>query len=264
MADVMEQAVLANLPKGQAWTPDPDLDMQKFYEGVAENWEVIRSNLANLAYIRDPNKTIVLEDLEKEYGYTTDIRLTEAERRQQLAAFIYALPRHGSEDDLQEILRNAGHDVYVHQNDPAVDPGLFLNGNFQVALDNNNAYLGDIDAFLGISNGELIVIGDTYDQLISYEVVLDGEFSYLGDDSLILGYFTDFTNEKLIFPIPTNSDSWPFIFFVGGSAVRDGITGELTSIQTAMIPHERRSELIRNILRYKPMFTWCGLIVNYI
>jgi hypothetical protein len=260
----MRQVIDSNLPEGQAWTPAIGEGMDLFFDGMAENWESVREDLEQLAYILDPNKTIILEDLEKEFGFTTNIRLTEAERRMQLAAFVYGQPGNGSEDDLQSALVAAGFNVQVHQNDPAVNPALFLESNFQVTLGDNNAYLGDTEAFLGVSAGELLVIGDVYTQTINYETVLGGEFSYLGDDSLYLGYFNDFTNDRIIFPIPTDPDSWPFVFFVGGTATRDGITGELTGIIQAEIPYERRAEFIRIILRHKPMFTWAGLIVNYI
>ena len=260
----MRQVIDSNHPDGQAWTPAIDQGMDLFREGMAENWETIRQDLEQLAYILDPNKTIILEDLEKEFGFTTDTRLTEAQRRMQLAAFVYGQPGAGSEDDLQSMLVAAGFNVQVHQNDPAVDPALFLESNYQVTLGDNNAYLGDTEAFLGVSAGELLVIGDIYNQTVNYEVVLGGEFSYLGDNSFQLGYFNTFTNDRIIFPIPTDPDSWPFVFFVGGAATRDGITGALTGIIQAEIPYTRRSEFIRIILRYKPMFTWAGLIVNYI
>ena len=54
-----------------------------------------------------------------------------------------------------------------------------------------------------------------------------------------------------------------FVFFCGGDDTRDAVSGKLLSIQAATVPAERENELKRLILKYKPMHTWCGLIINY-
>lgn len=263
----MKQTVLSTFPEGSAWTPAPDMGMDQLMDGIAENWEAIRAEFEKLAYIRDPQKTPVLADLEREYGFTTDTRLTEQQRRDQLAAFVYSVNGNGSKDQLQNVLIAAGFTtLLVHENSPAIDPRTILEILSSAWLGGENAFLGDVNAFLssggGQLRGELVVIGDIYKQKDAYEVVLNGEFSYLGDTNAVTGYFNTSTPELLTWNIPTDPNSWPFIFFIGGTATRDG-SGFLTSIAQANVPLVRRTELIRIILRYKPLFTWGALIVNW-
>jgi hypothetical protein len=130
--------------------------------------------------------------------------------------------------DLQTILQRAGFDVQVHRNDPAVDPGFFLSYA-------PNAIFGDPSAMLGASSmgsqrGELVVNGP--------------------DDT---GKYT----------IPTDAGYWPMFFFVGGAVTRNG-SGEITDIADAVVPAARRGELVRLIVRHKPMWAWAGLIARYI
>jgi hypothetical protein len=50
---------------------------------------------------------------------------------------------------------------------------------------------------------------------------------------------------------------------VGGAATRDG-GGVLTAIAPAEVPMSRKDELIKLIVKYKPMFTWATLTVDYV
>jgi len=133
---------------------------------------------------------------------------------------------------------------------------------YQMVAGGFNAYAGRTDAFAGSSGGELVVIGDIYTNNNLY--LAHAGNMWAGNAKSVAGYFEVSLSEKIIFPIPTDQNSWPFVFFVGGNATRDGITGVLTAIERVNIANERRAELLRIILKFKPMFTWCGLLVNYI
>ena len=124
----ISRAVLNSLlPEGAFWTPAAHSDYDLLLEGIADNSEEVYQVLKSLACVRCPETTTLLDDLEKEYGIIPATLATEAERRSRLKAFIYRRATSGAWDLLQSKLREAGFtDVYVHPNDPAVDPNIFL------------------------------------------------------------------------------------------------------------------------------------------
>jgi hypothetical protein len=99
--------------------------------GMAAVYENVRKFLWNIGFIRDPYKTPILSDLEKEYGIFTDTNLAEQERREKLAAVKYARAGGGTIDDMQTALDRAFPDAgfVVYDNDPAQDPGAVISDN---------------------------------------------------------------------------------------------------------------------------------------
>ena len=262
--ELMRAAIDSMLPPGPLWRPEPDKEFDQLLDAFAGSSENIRAYLNSLADVRNPFKTTLLEDLEREYGVLTDTRLTEETRRLQLAAIIYASDGTGADDDLQKVLNDAGFDVSVYQNSPdgpAVDPAIFLDQSFQMVLGGGNAYLGRADAFFGRLGGELLVNGDFFETLPDYEVVFGNV--YLGDGS-VLGFFNDVLTTKKEYEIPVDPDAWPFVFFVGGVATFDPGTGAITAIESAEVPNEREQLFKRLILRKKPLYTWAALVVTYV
>ena len=127
MPDSVSRAFLDSiLPPGSLWIPAEDEDFDKLLDGIAENMEEAKAYLAKLAKVRDPKFTDVLSDLEREFGIVTDTTILEADRRTELAAVKYFKGTGGTRDGLQNLLRMAGYDVYVHDNDPAVDPQTIM------------------------------------------------------------------------------------------------------------------------------------------
>ena len=124
MSDLTRKMIDAFLPPGAIWTPQEDEDFDKLLEGMADNAEVVRAFLDQLADIRRPSATPLelLSDLEKEFGIVTNTNLTEQQRRDQLASIKFSRGGNGGKDFLEASLRDAGFDVYVHENDPPVDP----------------------------------------------------------------------------------------------------------------------------------------------
>ena len=53
------------------------------------------------------------------------------------------------------------------------------------------------------------------------------------------------------------------VVFVGGNDTRDG-SGFLTAIAAANVPAEQQPQFERIILKYKPMHSWAGLVINYV
>jgi len=230
----MNAVFKALLPPGSIWRPVPDGEFDKFIYARGNNWQYLYNFMKALAYIREPLLTPILSDLEKEYGIVTDTAIDEDVRRQELHSVVYAKPGTGSLDDLQDALTAAGFTAQVHANDPIVDPALIIT---------------DDDLLV---NGELV---ETQQPAILMQC--DGPF-VTGNANAVLGFFRDMNRTPVGYHIPTDPRRWNFIFFVGGNR-----TGP-TTIVPANIPTERRSAFLKIILKYKPLHSWAGLVVNYV
>lgn len=265
MSDFMRSVINAILPPGPKWIPEIGGGFDLFLNGLAQTIEDPAAYLETLAALRDPLRTTQLVDLEREYGILTKTNLSEAQRRENLDVKMHERGGTGSKDNLQTALQRAGFDVQVHENSPSVDPAILLDQSFQVVLgDPGNAFVGDPGAYLGRVGGELLVNGAVFAQRPIYLSELGGPNAYVGDPEATLGDFDELFQEQQEFPIPTDPDAWPFIFFVGGDATRDPGTGELTEIMQGFVPAEQKEEFENIILAYKPIHSWAGLIITYI
>jgi len=271
MPDNLSRSVYdALLPdNGSLWQLKQDGDFDKLLDGMSDNAELVTLFLQCISCVRDPFTTPILSDLEKEYGIQTDERLSEETRREQLAALVYTGTTNGSKDGLQSALNAAGFDVQVHENSPAVDSDLFLNSVPFMVADGDNAYAGFYPVTPGVytsiagkTGGDLLVNGKLFTQRPDYISVANGSTMFAGNANAYAGKYDDLVQDIIIYPIPDDPNSWPFFFFVGGDATR-GVSGELTSIATADIPIERKVAFERIILKYKPLHSWAGLIINY-
>lgn len=224
----------ALLPPGSLWVPQEDEGLDLLFNGIGDNAEAVRLFLATLADIRNPLLTPILPDLEAEFGILPDDAIDEATRRQRLLAVMTARSSNGSLDFMQGKLNDAGFPVTVYANSPAADPSLFTGYAPGNIMGNEDALFGKTGAIFGGRRGMLLVNGKIfYDQ---------SEVDYLS---------------------PTDPRYWPLVFFIGGDATRDE-DGVLTLIDTVSLPNNRRNEFISLIIKYKPMFTWCGLVANFV
>ena len=230
--NISREAINALLPPGAIWVPSDGLDLDLLLNGIAEGIELIRVDIADTAFNRYPLKTSILDDLELEFGILKDISLTEDERRNKLQSVKAANNGDGTLDFMEARLLESGFDLRVYANDPAVDPDLFINSQFQFHFnDIDNANFGNENMIFGRAVGLLVVNG----------------------------------SNDIDFVTPVDATTWPMIFFIGApGAARDLGTGELVSIAPAQIPISRKDELIRLIVKYKPIYTWCGLVAESI
>jgi hypothetical protein len=215
MSDLTREMIDDTLPDGPIWEPEEDNYFDLLLDGIADNFEAQQLFLSTLSDIRNPLKTTILDDLEREYGIATNTLLSEATRRLRLAELVFGRSSAGTEDDLQTALRNVGFDVYVYQNDPAVDPSIFLDQAFQMVAAGGNAYAGRIDAFAGRIGGELLVNGDIFTTSRVYTSVAGSGFYAGGGHGA--GEYEDLLIEKQEYPIPVDPADWPMVFFVGGA-----------------------------------------------
>jgi len=265
---ISRSVIDALLPPGSIWVPKVDGDFDKLLDGIGDNSETIKNFLGLLARVKDPDKTAFLDDLEKEFGVTKNLNLTEQQRRDSLSSQKFETGGKGSDDNLEIHLQRAGFEVLVHNNSPAVDPVLFLGAVVTMLANNEFGFAGHESAFASAGtrlDEDLLVNGDSF--LIGDPLILMGAGSgiaFAGHQSALAGFFIISESVKKLYEIPADPDRFPFVFFVGGAATRDPGTGELTAIARADVPIERKEEFKRIILKIKPIHSWAALIVTYV
>lgn len=260
--NISRAMVDALLPKGKIWISKVDGGLDLFLDGVAENWEAIRTQLNALAYIRDADLTTYLDDMEREYGLIYDSSLSDSERRARLKNAITDNQGYGTAWDMQAKLRAAGFDnIYVYQNDPPVDVNDYVNILTAIHFGGASYGFGNSNTYFSFAGGELIVNGQIY-----------------------------YNGSRVYYSVPTNDQYWANFFFVGGlatfsdiieplnyfgktvsmfggSGVAFGINqtlSEITAISLIDIPYSRQEELRRLIVKYKPIHSWGILLVSWI
>ena len=265
---VCELVVRSAMPKGSAWNPKPGGDLDLTLEATGDIIKLICDRMENARYVRNPKKTFILDDLEREFGILKNNLLTEQERRNNLDAKKNQAPGGGTKDDLQDALDNAGFNLQVHKNDPSVDPAIFLTQNFQMVAGGGNAYAGftldgiNIDAFAGLIGGDLLVNGSVFNQYPAYTMQAGGVSAFAENGDAIAGRFDTISRVPIEYEVPTDPNDFGFVFFVGGDATRNG-AGELTKINQGFVSSERKEELERIVLSIKPIYSWAGMIITY-
>lgn len=203
-SDILRALIDSILPPGPLWNPEEDGDLDKLLDGMADNSAIVYEFLLQLAKITNPAESplSLLPDLEKEFGILTNLNSSEPERRAQIASIKYSRGGNGSKDFLEDSLQTGGFDVFVHENDPPVDPAPLMDG----------------------APGSVV-------------------------DYVLAGI-------RDAVPVVLTSEDWPLIFFVGGAAVRDGVTNELLSIAYAAIPIDSLSIFNKIVKRIMPLHSW--------
>lgn len=262
------------LPPGPIWEPKEGEGLDLFLDALGISFDTIKEDIQKIESIRDPFKTILLDDLEKEYGVPDKPVLSEADRRQRLFNLKTDNDNDGTDVTLQERLDNAGFNLTVYRNCPCINPQSILDGNFITcgeadAICGSTDGSGDYIVYCGASGGEIVVNGDIYKQFPAFTLVcgdpdvvcgaVDGSGNYLISSGEFLGnnqYPIDYT-------IPPISGYWPLVFFVGNGATLNP-DGSIAFITPAQVDIKRRDELKRLIVKYKPMYTWCVLLATYV
>lgn len=256
------------LPDGPIWRPAEGKGFDLLLDAMGQNEDRIREYLATLADLRNPDRTPLLSDLEKEYGIKTNNNITEDDRRSQLAGVMFARRADGSLDFLETQLNRAGFNMRVYHNAPAVDPAGLIYGQAQIYCGDTLAQCGEPIAQCASFNGELIVNGDVFDMYIDYIVLCGEPLAQCGEPTATAGEFTGVVRDRIIYEIPSGMTTeverwWNLIFFVGGEVTRGG-GGEITAIDFVNIPIQNRKALKQLILKYKPMHSWAAVAVNWI
>ncbi len=249
--------------KGPIHEPIPDGTYSELRDGIANNVDTIRTDVKNVAYIRNPEKTPVFTDLQREYGQSGNSNLSQAEQLSLLKTARYRRRTNATDEDLQQIIDDAGFDLFVYNNSPdgpAIDPAVILDQNFVMQAQNGtNYYAGNTLAYAGRIGGFLLVNGPLFTQRPAY---FGADEVYAGNDNAVAGYFEELRQTEVEYDLPTDSADWPLVFFVGGVATFNP-DGSIATIAQGFVPNEQREKLENIILQFKPMFTWCGLVITF-
>ena len=113
MPSFMRTAIDLLWNKGPIHEPKEDGDYSNLRDGIANNIDSVRVDVKNTAYIRQPSKTPILDDLEKEYGKTGNKDLATATRISLLEVERYKKKTNATDEDLQDKLDRAGFNLNV-------------------------------------------------------------------------------------------------------------------------------------------------------
>lgn len=225
------------LPHNAFGGVDPSGDLAKLLDGLAAGYQDLYDEIDGLARVRNPRLTLLLADLEREFGIIPDTALSDATRRTMLASVMYHRPNTASWEHVENALHEAGFDnLLVTPNDPLVDPA-------------------DV-------GGDLLVNGPIYvSQTPAYYAAAGSDIAYAGGNRAYTGYYLRDDRTAKTYTLPT-SPFWPwaYVFWVGGAA-----SGwpDSPAVALATVDAQRETQLKNLILKLKPAYMWCLLRVTF-
>lgn len=259
----MSRKVLnALMPDGSIWVPEDDEDLDNLWGGIAVTNTQTQEFLSGLALTRNPQLTPDLEGLELEFGIVPDSNVDETVRRDRLQAAMTSRQGDGTAETMQRNLRAAGFDVFVHRNNPPIDPDLFIGLSPSAIFGNQASVFGNQASVFGGKLGDLVVNGPTYEHVFISAALFGGSGAVFGNEKTLFGAGA-FAQKEIEYEVPTDPGYWPLVFFVGGPATR-AVDGSLVSIEAAEVEVSRKDELVSLVVKYKPVHSWAGLVIEYI
>lgn len=249
-------------PRANAFSLFIKKRLQEFIKGLSALPADFRDFISHIYLDLFPDTTQELSRWEETLGITNP-STTEEDRRMDLDAAWKAQGGQGA-DYIQSVLNSAGFAVQVHENNPHVDPDIFLNSIPVMFAGGSTAIAGNDLAFAGKTGGDLLVNGPIVTNIPIYLAVAGGLNMAAGNNDAVAGRFDKFGTKEKIYQIPDDPDLWGAFLFIGGNATRNAITHKLETIENVNIPSDRKSEFIRLILKLKPAQTWAGLMVDYV
>lgn len=216
------------LPITQTWSLTIEKTLRDFFVGISRAPADARTFIDNVYLDFFPSTTRELETWEKQFGY--DGSLAGDDRRSRLSAAWQATGGQ-SPKYLQDVLRNSGFDVYVHEcwSSPhvAYDPRSYTTA----------AKVGIVQC-----HEPLAECGEPTAQCNGFLANYTGYIVNL-----------DLTNRAPP-PIPADSSKWPYFVYIGAA----------TFPNHANIPSAQRAEFERILLKYFPARHWIVTLINYV
>jgi hypothetical protein len=253
------------LPRAKAWRITVDKQLRQFFDGLVVPLVDDTKEFIDLVWSDiDPQQTRELTAWESQWGLlSTD--LTTQERRDRLAATWKALGGQ-SPKYIQDTLRNAGFNVYVHEwweepvvggNPIARNPLLYINDGLSQFL--YSAICGGAEAVCGSSE---TVCGASLEgtgyPLVNKVfaarqlIVCGAQEANCGNAGAICGSREATYSEK-VYAIPRDLTKWPYFLYIGAQSFPDH----------ASVPLERRNEFETLLLKICPTHLWIGVLVDY-
>lgn len=126
-----------------------------------------------------------------------------------------------------------------------------------------------VQAFCGSTRGGgvYVVNGDVFVSAPAYlgcgnDIELCGYIASATNVTAVCGQYYSLGYAPVIWPSPADESVWPLIFFIAASATYDS-NGYIVGFVNGACPQSMRQFLIELILRFKPMHTWAGLLVDF-
>lgn len=163
---LLKQLLRSAFPlRGAIWEPKPGGGFDRLLSGMADASRPVFDFLSDIFYLRSPELSEYIEDMEAEYGIEENTRLTDSERRQRVRAIQTAGSGTGAYDFLERQITAAGFPpLEVEPNDPPVDPvalltNLSVPGAVHGAVESVHGAAGAVHADPG---GDIVLVnGDT-------------------------------------------------------------------------------------------------------
>lgn len=262
------------LPRARAWRITFDKILRQFFEGLAaalitdtkENFDNIYSGL-------DPQQTNDMFKWEAQFGLNENSALTEQQRRDRLDA---AWKETGGQSPgyIQDTLRNAGFDVYVHEwwvpgSEPGVgvkscvtpiNPNRWLRQSqlitiFTVTAGNPTVTCGNPEATCGASIEPYgyPLVNKINETVPEYFVTCGNPAATCGNPEATCGNYSTFKEIEKNYTLPLDPDKWAYFLYIGGETF-----GDLASIDLL-----RKDEFENLCLKVGPLQLWLGMLVKY-
>jgi len=260
------------LPNARAWRTTSEKTLRRFLAGLSDSSDDIRKYFTRVFLELWPQGTGSLAEWEDQFGLP-DSGLTEQQRRDRLAAAWKAV---GAQDPdyIQNTLRGAGFDVYVHEWwEPGTEPPI---GSHACATARNpllwlrREFTGatltvDCGEPLALCGEEFALCGNSSDPR-GYPLVnkvyqstpdilpLCGELvAECGEIEALCGNYTAFRESLREYIVPNDPTKWPYFLYIGGETFGD----------VAQVDPRRKDEFEALCLKICPAQQWLGVLVEY-
>lgn len=234
------------LPDARAWQMTIDKQLRQFFFALGQSpLDDARAQFDDVYDDLDPQKTNQLDYWEAQWNLS-NAGLTEQQRRDRLEGQWSAL---GGQDQkyIQNTLRNAGFDVYVHE---AWEPSVDHPSGGSVDGDVTATYRNPLD-FLTNSQTEIGFIGLGHD-----DAYLDSDVFFLAAAVTVSGYaLVNKINDPAYTQPAISADpaTFPYYLYISG----------VTFPAPGVVATARQAEFERLCLRVCPAHIWLGIIVSY-
>lgn len=260
------------LPNARAWRITVDKKLRQFFKGLSCVGSGVKTFLDDIWLDIFPGTTREIGVWEKQFGLR-DTGITKQQRRDRLAATWKAL---GGQDPryIQDTLRGAGFDVYVHEwwePGTAPAPGLkqcvtprnplmYLRREYTgvpllVECGEANALCGEAFAQAGNQLGPpgFPLVNKILETVPDILPLCGEAFAEAGELEALCGNYFGFRNTLREYIVPRDPSKWPYFLYIGGRAF-----GTI-----AQVDPNRKNEFEALCLKICPTQQWLGILVEY-
>lgn len=272
MSDLFLRIITHLLPNARAWRITVDKKLRQFFTGLTSLGADVKVFIDLIFLDIFPATTREVSAWEQQFGLQNS-GLTEAERRSRLATAWQAVGGQ-SPAYIQQALRAAGFDVYVHEwwepgTEPAIgshtcatprNPILYLRReytkvNLLVECGEAGAQCGEDFALCGNSLEPLgyPLVNKIYETTADVLALCGEAGAQCGETIAACNYYKTFKESLRPYIVPNDVTKWPYFLYIGGETF-----GTL-----AAVPNSRKTEFENLCLKISPTQQWLGIMVEF-